>query len=205
MKDLWNKRYSETEYVYGEEPNKFFKETLDILPVGKILLPADGEGRNGVYAATKGWIVDAFDQSDRAKEKALALARTKGVNITYQIADIKEAIEKYPPESFDVIALIFVHLPSEIKTKYHQALLSLLKKGGHLIIEGFSKKHVDYQQKNPNVGGPCESDLLYSMQEIESMFVGLNTLLFTEVEVELSEGAGHAGKGSVVRFVGKKN
>jgi hypothetical protein len=40
---------------YGRIPlwrssNLFFKQIIDTLPTGKILLPADGEGRNGVYA-----------------------------------------------------------------------------------------------------------------------------------------------------------
>ena len=55
MKELWDKRYAEKDYVYGIEPNQFFKEVLDKYSFkGKILLPAEGEGRNAVYAAKKG-------------------------------------------------------------------------------------------------------------------------------------------------------
>ena len=53
MKDFWNKRYSEPEFVYGTEPNHFFAEQLDQLKPGKLILPADGEGRNAVFAAQK--------------------------------------------------------------------------------------------------------------------------------------------------------
>ena len=53
MKDFWNDRYGRAEYAYGKNPNVFFKEQLDLLPPGKILLPAEGEGRNAVYAAEK--------------------------------------------------------------------------------------------------------------------------------------------------------
>lgn len=54
MKEMWDKRYGNTEYAYGEEPNAFFKKTLDKLDLkGSILLPAEGEGRNAVYAAKK--------------------------------------------------------------------------------------------------------------------------------------------------------
>ena len=31
MKEMWDKRYGNTEYAYGEEPNAFFKKTLDKL------------------------------------------------------------------------------------------------------------------------------------------------------------------------------
>ena len=66
------------EYVYGTEPNQFFKEQLQkIIPAGKLLLPGEGEGRNAVYAAKLGWMVDAFDQSSVARTKALNLAKEK--------------------------------------------------------------------------------------------------------------------------------
>lgn len=59
--DRWNERYSKEEFAYGEEPNQYLKEQLEKLDVGKILFPAEGEGRNGVYAAKLGWNVFAFD------------------------------------------------------------------------------------------------------------------------------------------------
>ena len=75
MNNKWDESYNIEEYRYGETPNLFFKETIDKLPSGKILLPADGEGRNGVYAAKRGWTVDAFDQSSQGRDKALRLAQ----------------------------------------------------------------------------------------------------------------------------------
>lgn len=70
MKKLWDSRYSNLNYAYGIEPNKFFKEVLDKNNfTGKILLPAEGEGRNAVYAAKKGLDVTAFDISIEGKKK----------------------------------------------------------------------------------------------------------------------------------------
>ena len=73
MKKFWNERYADSQYAYGTEPNAFFKSQIDQRPAGRILLPAEGEGRNAVYAATLGWDVYAFDFSTKAKEKALLL------------------------------------------------------------------------------------------------------------------------------------
>ncbi len=62
MKELWNIKYAVDEYIYGEEPNKYFKYAVDkYIPSGKILLPAEGEGRNAVYAAQKDIEAVAFD------------------------------------------------------------------------------------------------------------------------------------------------
>jgi hypothetical protein len=64
MIDFWNARYSAAEYAYGTEPNAFFKAQLDQLTPGRLLLPAEGEGRNAVYAAKKGWEVAAFEPNN---------------------------------------------------------------------------------------------------------------------------------------------
>jgi len=63
MKEFWNERYAKNEFIYGTEPNEFFRKELEILPAGKIILPCDGEGRNAVFAAKLGWKVNAFDFS----------------------------------------------------------------------------------------------------------------------------------------------
>ncbi len=61
MHSIWNERFSNQEYVYGEEPNVFFAAQLTKLEKGIIILPCEGEGRNAAYAASKGWVVKAFD------------------------------------------------------------------------------------------------------------------------------------------------
>ena len=66
MKEFWNERYAEPEFAYGVLPNDFFKNQLDKLKPGSILLVCEGEGRNAVYAAKNGWKVEAFDSSEQA-------------------------------------------------------------------------------------------------------------------------------------------
>ena len=204
MNNKWDESYNMEEYRYGEAPNLFFKQIIDTLPTGKILLPADGEGRNGVYASTRGWSVDAFDQSQQAKEKALRLAQKNSVNISFKVIDFEDISENYIVDSYDVIALTYVHLPEQLKEKYHRSLLPLLKTGGHIIIEGFGKEHVKHQQQNPLAGGPPYVDMMYSKQEILSIFDSMEIDLLEEKEIRLAEGIGHNGKASVIRFVGKK-
>ena len=101
MKTFWDERYSSEEYIYGKEPNEFFAEQIRRLGPGMILLPAEGEGRNAVYAAQIGWKVHAFDSSSVGAAKALDLAAEKNVNILYAISDI----ETFEPGDFkyDVI------------------------------------------------------------------------------------------------------
>jgi ubiquinone/menaquinone biosynthesis C-methylase UbiE len=197
MSQFWNERFDSEEYVYGTEPNQFYREELKKLSPGKILFPAEGEGRNAVYAATKGWQVTAFDSSSVAKTKAEKLARKKNVEIAYSISEYENI--SFPKESFNCLVLIFAHMPPPKRKEYHQKLASFLKPGGTLILEGFAKKQI-----RNNTGGPRNVDMLFSEEELRNDFNFFSDLHITETDVKLDEGTFHQGKASVIRVVGKK-
>ncbi|TNF44209.1 MAG: class I SAM-dependent methyltransferase [Bacteroidetes bacterium] len=197
MNDFWNERYATQEYAYGIEPNQYFKEQLKKLIPGKILFPAEGEGRNAVYAAKSGWEVFAFDPSTEGKRKAENLAIANGVSIDYQIAGYENV--HYTPHFFDCIVLIFAHTHPLKRTDVHQKLTSYLKPGGTLILEGFSKSQISH-----NSGGPRDVNMLFSKQEMEFDFSHLSKLKINEVEVDLNEGQFHQGKAAVIRILGVK-
>lgn len=200
--DRWNERYSGHDFAYGTTPNQFFKEEIEKLPIGTILFPAEGEGRNAVFAATLGWHTFAFDISLEGKNKAMRLAESCNVSIDYQVGVLENL--NYHAEQFDVIALIYAHFPADIKSRYHKTLSSYLKKDGIIIFEAFSKNHIHYIQKNEKVGGPRDIDQLFSMDEIKSDFDSYHIITLEEKEIELHEGLFHNGIGSVIRFVGRK-
>lgn len=200
--DRWNDRYSMEEFAYGTEPNHYLKEQLEKLNPGSVLFPAEGEGRNAVFAAAKGWKVSAFDISSEGKNKALKLAEHHDVDIDYQIGELQNL--NFQVEQFDVIALIYAHFPADIKSYIHQMLDKHLRKGGMIIFEAFSKKHLDYVTKNEKVGGPKDIGSLFSIDEIKADFPGYQIIELEEKEIELSEGLFHNGTGSVIRFVGQK-
>lgn len=204
-KDLikkWDEHYCREEYAYGTEPNEYLKSQLKNIPTGTILFSAEGEGRNAVHAAAEGWKTAAFDISLEGQKKALQLADSKGVTIDYTIGNLPDL--GYQPEQFDAIAIIYTHLPVEIRAEYMQLLNSYLRSGGYVIFEGFSKKHLEYNSKNPNVGGPRAIELLFSIEEIQKAFPDYEILELLETEIELREGTYHNGKGSVIRFLGRK-
>ncbi len=198
----WNDRYSKNEFAYGVQPNNYLKEQVEKLPVGTILFPAEGEGRNAVFAAKLGWIVSAFDISVEGRNKALRLAQSNNVTIDYQVGELQTL--NYNTGQFDAIALIYAHFPADIKSHYHKALDKYLRKDGILIFEAFSKRHIDYLAKNEKVGGPKEIAMLFSIDELKLDFANYEIIELTENEIELSEGLFHNGKGSVIRFVGQK-
>lgn len=202
MIDFWNERYRQAEYAYGTDPNAFFKSRLGTLSPGRLLLPAEGEGRNAVYAATLGWQVSAFDQSAEGKKKADQLAQRRGVSIDYRVLSVGSL--PYVPGSFDAVGLTYAHfLPAE-RTALHRTVATLLRPGGTVILEAFSKRNLECVLADERIGGPREASLLYATEDLRSDFAGFDILHLAEEEVELHEGLYHNGKGRVIRFVGRK-
>jgi len=202
MKQFWEDRYKQNDFAYGEDPNSYFKNKITHLKPGKILFAAEGEGRNAVYAATLGWDVYAFDISTEGRKKALQLAEKNNTEITYHIGELPAL--NFKEEQFDAIVLIYAHFPPSIKSRYYTLLSKMLKKGGTLIFEGFSKNHIAYRERNPNVGGPANIDALFSVEELKSYFQNFEFSELTEKEIELNEGLYHKGKASVIRCFGRK-
>jgi ubiquinone/menaquinone biosynthesis C-methylase UbiE len=198
MKQFWNERYAEHEFAYGKEPNQFLKEHIHLLPKGKVLFVAEGEGRNAVFAAKNGLQVYAFDYSDSGQKKAMVLASENNVVIDYEVSDLLQL--SYEKNSFDAIVFIFAHFPSDIRKKAHEELLSLVKPNGKIVFEAFSKEQLKYSS-----GGPKESAMLFSEEEVRKEFVNVTFDFLKTQLVVLNEGPYHQGEGKVIRFIGTKN
>lgn len=193
---MWDQKYASEDYLYGKNPNRFFSEFLAISSPGHLLLPGEGEGRNGVYAALQGWQVDAFDTSKVGRRKALNFASAKNVNLNYRTEGYLtfETNEKY-----DLIGLFYTHMPVDMRLEFHQKIPGWLKKGGIVIMEVFDKK-----QLKRNSGGPKSLDLLYREMDLLKDFNGLSVVKSETVTVNLNEGRGHEGEAKVIRLILKK-
>ncbi len=194
MKEFWEERFAQEEYIYGTEPNDFIKEQLNIMNPGKGLFPAEGEGRNAVYAATRGWDVQCFDYSENAKEKALKLASVKGVKISYDIADLAHL--SLPSMSYDAAFISFLHLSPDLRGKVHHQLLESLKPGGKLVMEVYHKKQLPYR-----TGGPGHPDMLYTREMMEKDFSAAEVNFYDDGEREIKEGSHHQGRSYTIRII----
>ncbi|MCC6287991.1 MAG: class I SAM-dependent methyltransferase [Chitinophagaceae bacterium] len=195
-RQFWDQRYTDNETLYGNNPNNFFKLFIDLHKPGALLLPAEGEGRNAIYAASKGWQVDAFDFSEVAKEKALANAKAANVHINYWVGDIDgfKALKQY-----DAVALIYIHVLPHIRKKFHAEIMKSLKPTGFLILEAFGK-----EQLTLSSGGPKDEAMLYDAPSLCSDFQFLHILNCEQKNVFLEEGSFHHGEASVLRLSGQK-
>jgi len=197
MKEFWNERYATKEYAYGKTPNSFLKNFIDNeAQAGSLLLPAEGEGRNAIYAALKGWNVHALDYSESAIKKARILASENHVEINYELADLETWDETL---RVDVVACIFAHFNPQTRESIHKKFIDKLNPGGKIVIEAFSKKQLYYES-----GGPKDYDWLYSEKILRNDFNTLKIQSLQERNIILDEGEFHQGEASIIRMIAQK-
>lgn len=193
----WDERYSESGYIYGTAPNAFLVSVVERLPLGRILMLAEGEGRNAVYLASLGYQVTAVDGSAVGLRKAAELARQRGVAITTIIADL--AGFRIEPGLWDGIVSCYCHLPPAIRVPLHRQVVSGLRPGGVLVLEGFSQEQLAY-----DTGGPKSLDMLLELDQLKQELSGLEFQHAVTLERDVKEGRGHTGIASVVQLLGVK-
>jgi len=196
MKETWNEKYNTGDYIFGKEPNEFFKEKIENIAPGKVLFIAEGEGRNSVYAAKLGWKVDAIDFSSIGKEKALVLASENKVKINYTLGD---AINyNYTANYYDLIVIINFHTDENIRKSFHTKMIDSLKVGGKIILQVFEKEQIKMDS-----GGPPNLDLLYSLEDIIESFIDFDFDYFDK-NYALRNINGKNKKAAVIRFFASK-
>jgi SAM-dependent methyltransferase len=202
--EYWNDRYAEDTFAYGEEPNAFLVTVANpIKPGGRVLVPGDGEGRNGVWLARQGFDVTTVDMSEVGCAKAMALAEKQGVTIKTVCADLMEW--HWPIAEYDAVVSIFLHFTPEIRPALHGKMRDALVPEGRLIIEAFDPAHLALREINPSVGGPGNGAMLYDTEMLAADFAPMQLQFAEHCEVELAEGHYHHGRSSVVRAVFSKH
>ena len=195
----WEARYSAPDYIFGKEPNYFLAKCKHLLPKsGRVLVVADGEGRNSVWLAEQGLDAHAIDFSPTAQQKARALARERRVNVSFELADVHNW--RYPEATYDVVCEIFTQFSAPAERALKSAgMCKALKPGGLLIIQGYTPKQLAY-----GTGGPKLLDRFYTRSILEKAFAGFQNMVFTEEELEMHEGTSHSGMSAVIGLTCRK-
>lgn len=194
---MWDQRYNTEEYLYGKEPNDFLVSAAENIPHGRVLCLGEGEGRNAVFLASRGYNVTALDLSENGLKKVQKLASEKGVLVEILLADLKT----YPgeKEAWDGIISIFCHLPKALRKEVHQNIISWLKPGGILIMELYSLRQLEN-----NTGGPSSKEMLLTLKELEEDFKELEFIIKKETDRDIHEGSLHNGKSAVIQIIARK-
>ena len=198
---MWSTRYRDAgeDYVFGTTANRFLAAQSALLGSGRTALSvADGEGRNAVWLAEQGLRVTATEISPVALEKARKLAAGRHVEVDFVLADA--VAWDYPEAAFDFVVGIFIQFADPVQRAHIFAgMARALRPGGHLIVQGYTPKQLEYR-----TGGPSAVENLYTAELLRTAVAGLDIVHLQEYEDVLDEGVGHKGQSALVGLVARK-
>ncbi len=196
----WNSRFEGDEYLFGTEPNVWLEQHAGVWPQGgRVLCVADGEGRNSVWLARQGLVVDAFDIAEVGVAKARRLAQRHGVTVNFSVADCETYA--WPQGTCDGVAAIFVQFADPAaRQRLFARMVASLKPGGTLLLQGYTPKQLEY-----GTGGPPHASHLYTPQMLREAFAGLQIVELREYEAEMAEGNRHRGRSALIGLVARRH
>lgn len=187
----WDARYTEKDFVWTVEPNRFLVAEVSDLPPGRALDLACGEGRNAVWMAARGWDVTGVDFSPVAIEKAEALAAHRGVAVEWRVADLEE----YEPaeQAFDLVVVLYLQLPAAQLHPVLARAAAAVAPGGTLLVVSH-----DVRNLNEGHGGPKDAAVLTTPEGVSAALAGLDIERAKRVERPV-EGAHRPAIDTLVR------
>jgi len=150
-----------------DRPAKFLVENISLLPKGRILDVAMGDGRNAIYLVARGFQAEGIDISREAIEKAQLSAKGQGIEIVAHLVDL----EKDPyiqPGRYDVI-ICFRYLQRSL-IPY---MKSGLKQGGIVVYETYTIDQIQF-------GKPKNPDFLLKRNELLDLFSDFHIIKYHE-------------------------
>jgi SAM-dependent methyltransferase len=197
QKEFWNSKFSKEGFLYGTKPNAFIKSCEgNFKKSQRFLCLGEGEGRNAIYFAKKGFDVVALDASDIGLLKLETQAIENNLKIKTRCVDLNEW---EPSKKYGTIVASYLHMYEDDREKLFLKIESCLKDNGFFVGEFFSKNQINYTS-----GGPKDLSLLYSVDDFLNSFNSCIKHKIEEIETNLDEGKGHQGKASVIRVIIQK-
>ena len=194
---MWDERYGQEGFAFGTEPNDFLREVADRIPRGDVLCLGEGEGRNAVFLAERGYRVTAVDASSVGLDKTQRLAASRSTEVTTVLADLADYT--IDAEAWDGVVSIFCHLPPVLRAEVHRQVVRGLRPGGVAVLEGYTPEQLDF-----GTGGPPVAELLYEPDTIFRDFADLELEIAHYGVRDVHEGRYHNGEAAVVQVLARK-
>lgn len=151
----WNERYRSATAVWSTGPNELFAELATALPAGLALDLGAGEGRTALWLAQRGWQVTAVDFAADGLAKGRSRAEGQALRVHWVLADV--TTWPVPQAGYDLIAVLYLHLPPVALTRVLRGAAAGLAPGGTLLVLGHDRENL-----TRGVGGPQNANLLYT-------------------------------------------
>ena len=184
-RNKWNQRYAEDSYR-KTNPVTLLSDWLPKIPMGKALDVASGAGRNAIYLAEAGFLVDAIDISHEGLQQTAQKAAEKGLTIDCIEHDFDEPYAF--AKNYDLIVVLWY-----VNLELIGQLCDCLAPGGFLICE----EHLRSEQE---VIGPGNPDFRVAPGALREAVSSLDLLLYEESVEAIPEG----GQVASARVVARK-
>ncbi len=186
-RERWNAYYASRVNTYAvitdaDKAHPFLRHHLALLPRGRALELAMGEGHNAKFLARQGFSVTGIDVSAVAVERSLQLSQEAGLTINAQCMDLRTIT--LPTETYDVVACFYY-----LQRNLFSQIINTLKPGGVVIYETFTSEQAQY-------GHPKNPDHLLCSNELLEAFRALRIRVYRDVVVE--------GSKAVASLIGEK-
>lgn len=193
----WDERYARPGWQFGTEPNEFLRAAVQHLPRGRVLCLAEGDGRNGVWLAQRGYDVTGVDRSAVGLEKARELAAQRGVTIGTIVADLGD----FDPgvARWEGIVSIFAHVDADTRRRVHGAVARALVPGGVFLLEAYRPEQIGL-----GTGGPPEDARMMNLARLRDELPGLEWIEAREIARDVLEPPSHGGHSEVVQLVARR-
>ena len=197
--DFWNGRFASESYVFGTRPAAFLVDNAHYVPPrSRVLVPADGEGRNSVFLAAMGHEVVATDIAKEGIAKARKLADARGVSVEFRHLDLQGW--QWPEAEFDAVVAIFIQFaPPAFRDEIFAGMKRAVRPGGIALLHGYTPKQLEYR-----TGGPPDVEQLYTEKLLRTAFADWELLRIEAYERELDEGEGHKGLSAIVDMIARR-
>ena len=139
-RDRWNERYVQPDREWlPEKPAEWLLAHEQLLSGGgRALDVACGDGRNALYLAQLGYMVEAIDVSDVAIDALRAAVEARGLTMTITVGVVDLEQQPLPAGPYDVIVMT-----NFLQRDLYEPLRDALAPGGLLVFETLARCHVD--------------------------------------------------------------
>lgn len=158
----WDERYASTDLVWGAPPNPVIAAAAWPLARGRALDLGCGEGRHALWLALHAWQVTAVDFSRVALNKGATVAAKQARRTRDRITWVEADVTTWEiPGEFDLILIVYLHFPAEVRTALMQRAARALAPGGTLVVLGHDRSNIA-----EGVGGPQDPEILYTPEDV---------------------------------------
>jgi SAM-dependent methyltransferase len=154
-REAWDRRWEERSHHCHDDPVGVLADELADFPPGRALDLGCGAGRSALWLAERGWQVTGVDFS----EVALELARAQRPDLDWVLADVREY--EPAPGAYDLVLVLFVHLPPEERRALLARAAGALAPGGTAVVLGH-----DVENLGTGAPGPSRPEVLYTPEEV---------------------------------------